>query len=138
MIDRRSFLRISISAGITCLATSLMGCSNKIDLKEEVIGTWRNTHMWKNEGDEQYGYVKGEYYTDTLEIFEGGTDNWSCIRDSTGEELKGWLVQWEVEDDVFNLIIPSMLGSVTYGYKLSDDGTQLVSVRDSEDVWNRV
>lgn len=102
--------------GLACVTTGLLGCSDKKDLKEEVIGKWRNTHVWKNEGDERHGYVKGEYYTDTLEIFEGGTGNWSCIRDSTGEELKGWMAQWEVEDDVFNLIIPSMLGSVTYGY----------------------
>ena len=138
ILDRRVFVLGSATIGLGCLASCLLGCSEERNLSDDVVGSWQNTSVWETDGDESYGYYKGESYTTTFELFEGGTGNLSCVRDGTGEELKGWLIEWEIKDDVVNITVPSMIGSYTYGYKLSSDGSQLISVRDSEDAYDRV
>ena len=113
---------------VLVIALSLCACSNKVNIKESVIGTWELNEVLPS-------YWGGTYVETTiLEIYQGGTGKLRVLVDGDASRGSTNSATWEIKDGVLNFSVATF--NTTNGYIYDADSDTLKSV-DNTMVYTR-
>lgn len=113
---------------VLVIALSLCACSNKVNIKESVIGTWELNEVLPS-------YRGGTYVKTTiLEIYQGGTGKYRILEDGDAGNGSTNSATWEITDGILNFSVATF--NMTRGYIYDADSDTLKSV-DSTKVFTR-